>query len=100
MFKIENSEVKMTNIKVVSDKMTVGTLYSTHKVGEGFVKTFIECKIVGKALAKFNDLQIKPKERFKIIEGSLRNEPYVDKIGTINNKHVITIFDLERLETV
>lgn len=98
MFKIENAKVKMTSIKKVSDKMTVGTVYSTHKTDEGFVKTFIPCKLVGKALNKFEALGIEAKERFIILEGSLRNEPYVNKkTGEIVTKHVITIFDLEKI---
>lgn len=98
MFKIENSKVKITSIQKVSDKMSVGTVYSTHKTDAGFVKTFIPCKLVGKALNKFNELGIEAKERFMILEGSLRNEPYVNKkTGEIVTKHLITIFDLERI---
>jgi hypothetical protein len=94
MFQLKDSVVKITKIKVVSDKLTVGTVYTTHKNGNDFIKTFIECKIVGEALNKFNWMGIKNKDKFVIQEGTIRNETY-KKDGTVRNKLVITIFALD-----
>jgi single-stranded DNA-binding protein len=93
MFKISDSVVKVTKQKVISDKLTVATAYSTHKVGEGFVKTFIECKFVGNALETFKQLGIKDKQKITILEGVLRNEPYTSN-GKTKSKNVITIFEM------
>lgn len=98
MFNIYDSNVKVTNLKVVSDKMVVGTCYSTHKEGKEFIKTFIECKIVGNALTKFNELSLKNQDRMNIIQGVIRNEPFKTKEGKEYNKNVITIFELKEYE--
>ena len=94
MIKIFDSNVKITNMKMVSEKMMVGTVYSTHKTGENFIKTFVECKIVGNALKKLLELNINNKDKFNIVEGVLRNEPF-----TWNNKertkHTLTIFEIK-----
>ena len=93
MFSIGESNVKITKQKVISDKLTVGTLYTTYKKGEEYIKTFIECKIVGNALLNFKALGIKDKEKFTVLEGVVKNEPYL-KDGMDKSKVVITIFEL------
>lgn len=98
MFKIFDSNVKITKIKEISPKMVVGTLYTTYKREDNqFIKTFVECKIVGNALVEFKKLGIKDKQKFNIIEGNLKNEPYL-KDGQDRSKMVITIFDLKAYE--
>lgn len=98
MFNIFESNVKITKTKVISEKMTVGTLYNTHMVGDEYIKTFIECKIVGGALKEFKKLKIKDKEKFTILEGVLKNEPYTNNDGEVKTKLVITIFALKEFE--
>lgn len=93
MFKLTETNVKITKLKVISDKMTVGTLYTTHKTGNVFIKTFIECKLVGNALLNFNALGIKEKEKFTILESIIKNEPYTIE-GKERTKLVITVFEL------
>lgn len=98
MFKVFESNVKVTNLKVVSEKMTVGTAYSTHKDGNNFVKTFVECKIVGNALKKLNELGLKNKDKITVLEGVIRNEPFTNKMGEVRSKLVLTIFELKEYE--
>lgn len=95
MFNIYDSNVKVTKLRSVTDKMTVGIAYSTHKDrNNNYVKTFIECKIVGKALTKFNELCIMDKQKINIIEGSIRNEQFNYK-GAERSKLVLTIYDMQ-----
>ena len=95
MFKIFESNVKITNTKEITEKLTVGSLYCTHKEGSEYIKTFIECKIVGNGLKRFKELGLKDKDRFTIIEGVIRNEPFTNKEGKKVSKLVLTIFELK-----
>lgn len=98
MFKIYDSNVKITKVNKVTEKMVVGILYSTYKdSNNNFVKTFIPCKIVGVALTEFEKLGLKDRDKFNIIEGSLKNEPYT-KDGKQIDKVVITVFSLKAFE--
>lgn len=99
MFSIGNSVVKITKTKVISDKMTVGVLYTTYKKDKEYIKTFIECKIVGNALKQFNALNIQEKTKFNILESIIKNEPYL-KDGNDRSKLVITVFELMEFEEI
>jgi hypothetical protein len=98
MFNITDSDVKVTKIKTVSEKLVVGTAYTTHKDKDGnYIKTFIECKFVGNALCTFNELGITDKQKINVIEGSIRNEPY-KKDGKEHSKLVLTVFEMQEYQ--
>lgn len=95
MFNIYDSNVKVTKLKEVSEKMTVGTAYTTHKTEQGdYIKTFISVKIVGNALKTLKDLKIKDKDKLNIVSGIVKNEPYF-KNGKVYSHNVITIFEMK-----
>ena len=92
MINIKDTVLRLVNTKKISEKLLVGSGYSFHKVDENFVTTFIEVKLVGKALIKYQKA-LTEKEPFVVTEGIIRNEPYKDV-----QKLVMTIFDIKRYE--
>lgn len=98
MICVFESNVKVTNLKEISEKLTVGAVYTTHKDGNDFIKTFMECKFVGAGLKELKALGIKDKDRLTILEGVIRNEPYQNKFGSTSNKLVLTVFKIKEYE--
>ncbi len=95
MININNSNVKVTKIKEISEKLIVATAYTTHKVGEEFIKTFVDIKFVGTAVEQFKELGLTDKGKLCIIEGVLRNEPFKGAgYDKALNKLVITAFQV------
>lgn len=93
MFRIYGN-CRVTNLKKVSDKMTVGDVYSSRNVmgkdgkpSEEWETTFIKAKFVGESLKQMKKMKIKNKDQFVIEESVFQTE----KSGQYENQ-VVTIF--------
>lgn len=87
-----NGKVRITNIKEISKKLSVGTIYiSTQMEEEKWSTSFIKCKVVGKALENLKKERIRDKDKIEV-EGFLTSKTFQDRKG-------IEITDLEAVIT-
>lgn len=97
MFRVFETNAKLMNVKVISPKLTVGTVYNARKEGDDFVNSFMECRLIGNANKKFAK-NLKEKEKFTIVEGVIKQEYFTKNNGEKGSKFVMTIFDIKRFE--
>lgn len=88
---------RIMNLKKVSPKLTVGTVYTSHKEGDEWKTTFIKCKIVGEAKNQLAIDKCKEKDLIEIQSSALKEES-----RTYNNQVykelVLTIFKAEKVK--
>lgn len=89
--------VRIKGLKKISNKMVVGTCYSTRKVDDEFITTFFDCKIVGDAIKQLKNDEVKEKDMIEIQSGVINREVR-EYNGKQYEKQVITIFKAEKVK--
>lgn len=84
-------DCKITKLHKVSPKMTVGTAYTSHKVGDEFQTTFIDVKFVGESLKQLAKDKVQDKDKITIESGVIKNETH-EHNGKKYSKLVLTVF--------
>lgn len=89
--------VRIKDLKKISEKLVVGTVYSTRKVGEEFQTTFFDCKIVSDAITQLRKDEVKEKDLIEIQSGLISKETR-EYQGKKYEKNIITIFKAEKVD--
>lgn len=96
MINVTNTKMRFMGLKKISDKLTVGTAYSFSKVKDKdeYKPTFIDCKIVGKALKFCKDNKIKERDPIVVTKAVIEQETFTSN-GKNHSRFKMTIFEVE-----